>query len=167
MSELLPDPLYVQRTARDIKRQTAAARKQADNARKRVVKNSRSIPIDNTMETASNYNSGSDSRIATVSYIGGKKELILTRNLISLLLGNKLITPKIGTLLYILMEYGAEEVSSGLTIFEQSGEFAKFCLAYDLDIDEAYRHLISFKTCKKPLESMALQLHFDLAFPGE
>lgn len=119
------------------------------------------------MEPASTPTNASDNRVATVSYIGGKKELVLNRNLISLLLGNKLIPAKVGTLLYILMEYGTDEVSSGMTIFEQPGEFAKFALAYDLDIEEAYRHLISFKSCKKPLESMALQLHFDLAFPGE
>jgi hypothetical protein len=166
----MPEPSFIQRTARDIKKESATAIRHAKNSRKRSLANSKSIPIE-SMPPFNNEVSApgqtSTELKKTVAYIGGRKELTLDRNLIQLLLENKLVTPKVGTLLYLLMEYGADCVASGMTVFDSPGEFQKFATAYNLDPDEAFRHIISFKACKTPLATMSLQLHFDLAYPGE
>jgi hypothetical protein len=93
-----------------------------------------------------------------VSYIGGGSELTISRNQLQALIDSGFIPKKSGTLLYALMEYGMEFLDNGMAMFKEEGDFLKFAIAYDLDPEEAYRHLISFKSCKIPLSTMSVQL---------
>lgn len=166
MEQKKNDPSYLARVARNINRERSLSREKVNLHRKRMMAKDRIQRQNKTMEQPIPYVTNNQN-LATVSYIGGKRSVTLTRELISLLLSNKLINAKTATLLFLLMEYGADEMCSGLTVFDKPGEFAKFALAYDLDAEEALRHLVSLKACKTPLENLVLQLHLDLVFPGD
>lgn len=103
----------------------------------------------------------------TVSFIGGKEEVTLTRSTIQLLVDNKILSPKSVVVLYLMMEYGVDHVSQGLEVFEKPGELNRFALAYGLEPVDVLKQLTSIKSIYLPLENAQIQLQLLLSFANE
>lgn len=96
--------------------------------------------------------------------IGGKTEIVITREQLKALADSKTITQNTAILFYILMEYGIDDLLNGKPFFEEAEEICKFALAYQLDPDKVGRAILSMKSAMIHWEKMAMPTQLALEF---
>lgn len=170
----------LQQVAREIGKERAKSAKEVTASRKRATRKAntkKATPVEviseplpqsamTTIDVQPNYVSD-DQPKSTVSYIGGKHDVTLSRETLTLLHENKIFNDKAMVVACLLMEYGPNFITSGMDFFEGEGELVKFALAYNLDPVKVLSAMTSIKALNMPLEKMNLQMSLELTFPGE
>lgn len=174
----------LQQTAREIGKERAAVAKEVSASRKKAVrkanasKGTKTIEViseplpQSAMTTTVNISAESVSEAtevikSAVSYIGGKNEVTISRETLTLLHENKIFNDRAMVIACLMMEYGSNFITTGMDFFEGEGELVKFALAYNLDPVKVLATLTAIKALNMPLEKMNLQMSLELTFPGE
>lgn len=165
----------LQKEGREIARKRSQASKEATASRKRMVTkattNKQSITVTVEPMPTEKFVSPAPAPevipVSPVTYIGGKREVSIDRETLSLFHENKLLNDRAYVILCLCMEYGANTLSSGMEFFEGTGELSKFALAYNMEPAKVLSVMAGIKGLVMPLEKMNLQMQLDLSFAGE
>ena len=171
----------IQSVAREVAKKRAQSAKEVTTSRKRAVAKEKSkttpatvitepIPSSamTTVTIAAETTTETTEQIKNaISYIGGKREVSIDRETLSLFHENKLLNDRAYVILCLCMEYGCQHISTGFEFFEEPGELSKFALAYNLEPAKVLSTLAGIKGLVMPLEKMSLQMQLELTFAGE